>query len=107
MYTEIHHNERLDMPYRYPTKKLVSVELNIDTEETIENNVMLLKSVVREIDPVERMKNYKASDFSLHNLIAIGADKGLREIRVEPSVDMMENSARQFNEISNLTPKNE
>lgn len=107
MYNEISHKERLEQPYQYPAVSLLSTEMEIGEEETIENNVVLHKSVIREIDPVERMKNYKASDFSLHNLIAIGADKGLREVFIEPTPEMMEKAAYQFSELQKLTPNNE
>lgn len=107
MYNEISHKERLEQPYQYPAVSLLSLEMEIGEEETIENNVILHKSVVKQIDPVERMSNYKASDFSLHNLIAIGADKGLKEVFIEPTPEMMEMAAYRFNELRNITSNKE
>lgn len=107
MYNEISHKKRMEQEYQYPTVPLLSPEMEIGEEEVIENDVIMHKSVVREIDPVERMKNYKASDFSLHNLIAIGADKGLKEIYVEPTPEMMEKAANIYSQLHNITLKNE
>lgn len=48
-------------------------------EQVVENGVILKKSVVNTFDPVANMKGFKASDFALENIIAVGALDSLKE----------------------------
>ena len=51
----------------------------IDQEETLENDRVVKKSVVKSVVPSEQMSGFVASDFYLENVIAAGAVSQLKE----------------------------
>lgn len=66
-----HVNKDLQKPY----------ELD-DVEQEVMNGVVLKKSTIKTFDPVENMRGYKASDFALENIIAVGALESLKESKL-------------------------
>lgn len=51
--------------------------------QSIDNDVVINTTSVKTVDRREEMKPYKVSDFSLHNLIAIGAP--LNDVKMQGS----------------------
>lgn len=104
MRRELSHNEFEERIPKLPEHEQEFEDV-LTTEQYEENGVILQKSVIKHQRVEEKFKDYKASDFSMHNLIAIGADKGLKEIKTQPSVDQMQeemnNYAEQLNNIPN------
>ena len=51
-------------------------------EQAVENGVIVKKSTVNTFDPVANMRGFKATDFALENIIAVGALDSLRESKL-------------------------
>ena len=51
-------------------------------EQVVENGVIVKKSTVNTFDPVANMSGYKATDFALENIIAVGALESLKESKL-------------------------
>lgn len=48
-------------------------------EQVVENGRIVNTTVWKDVDPVQMLKGYKASDFALENIIAAGALDSLKE----------------------------
>lgn len=100
MKRELSHKEFEEREPQLPEHEQEFEDLLI-TEQYEENGVILQKSVLKHQRVEEKFKDYRVSDFSMHNLIAIGADKGLKEIKQQPSVDQFEEQLNNYSESLN------
>lgn len=73
------HSERLsEAPIDYPKTLCQDYEVR-DIDTVVENDMYVKKSVSKTIHPQDKFRGFKASDFELENIIAIGALDSLKE----------------------------
>ena len=73
------HMERLaQAPIDYPKNLCEDYEIR-NIEQVVEDNRYVKKSVAKTVHPQDMFKGFKASDFDLENIIAIGALDSLKE----------------------------
>lgn len=65
-------------PKVYPKTLCADYEVR-GTEEVVENDRVVNKSCVKKVHPQDMFAGYKASDFALENIIAVGALDSLKE----------------------------
>lgn len=61
------------------TKTMATRERIVTEEQTVENNRIIKKKIIKEIDPRDNFKDYKVSDFFIENLEAVGALNNLKQ----------------------------
>lgn len=104
MLKELSHKECLERKIYAPVFEPEYEEV-LEDEQVEQNGIILTQKVVKRRRVEEKFQDYKVSDFNIHNMIAIGADKGLKEIIPQPSIDQFEmemnNYANNVNSIEN------
>ena len=76
------HAERLaQAPKVYPKNLCADYEVR-GTEEVVECDRVIKKSCVKKVHPQDMFAGYKASDFALENIIAVGALDSLKECQM-------------------------
>lgn len=65
----------------YPANYLSSYDI-VSSEQVMENGRLVRKSLKKNINPVDNFSGLKASDFALENIIAVGAEGSLRDIKL-------------------------
>lgn len=78
----VSHSEAIQNPalHNRRVKKGLTKPYAVDgVEQVVENGVIVKKSTVNTFDPVANMKGFKATDFALENIIAVGALDSLKE----------------------------
>lgn len=95
MLIELSHKECLERRYEAPIIEPEYEQVH-EKEQIEQDGIILQQDVVRYRLVEEKFQDFRASDFNLHNMIAIGADKGLKEITPVPSIDQFEMEMKQF-----------
>lgn len=72
------HAEMFGAEKSYPKNLCQDYEVR-GTEEVVVNGRVVKKSAVKTIHPQDLFKGFKADDFALENIIAVGALDGLKE----------------------------
>lgn len=95
----------VDIPYS-PAVELPRSEFVPVTEQVSEGDRIFTRSVIKEVDPKERFKGFKVSDFTLENLASVGAVDSLQPISIVGSDGLKVDSvlSRQLDLLDRLTP---
>ena len=73
------HSQRMCQPKKsYPKNLCQDYEVR-GTEEVVVNGRVVKKSAVKTVHPQDLFKGFKADDFALENIIAVGALDSLKE----------------------------
>lgn len=104
MLHELSHKQCLERKINAPVFEPEYEEV-FEDEQVEHNGIILTQKVAKRRRVDEKFEDYRVSDFNLHNMIAIGADKGLKEITPQPSIEQFEqemnNYANNVNSIEN------
>lgn len=74
----ISHGDRISASNIHYSKNLSSPYVINSVEDILENNRIVKKSKRQTINPADKFKGFKVSDFYMENVIAVGAEDSLR-----------------------------
>lgn len=96
-----------DFQQKHVVKNLDKTESMRSSEQVLENNRLVRKSVVKEMDFKANFKDYQVSDFYLENLMAVGAEATLKSVQLsEGALDMADNVGIQAAAIADYIETN-
>lgn len=96
------HRERMASPQVHYAKNLFAPMEVFTSEEVVENNRFVKKSLRKTVDPRDNFKGVKVSDFYLQNVIAVGALDSLKGgMLSESSLDAADNLSAQLDKFDN------
>ena len=101
------YNKRLfDTKFKYPKSVHTDITKMVEIPYKDENGSLCIKYEKRSVNYKELYDNYKVSDFSLQNLIAIGAPLNPAPSLRQDSLSIVENLENQLANMSSYVENN-